>query len=166
MEIILTVNGTEHRAEVSPSETLLDLVRRLGYKSVKFGCGEGACGACTVIMDGRPVNSCLVLAVTAGGREVKTLESLGETRSPHLLQEAFIKAGAVQCGFCTPGMILSAKALLDKNPNPTESEIKEAIDGNLCRCTGYVQIIEAVQRAAKKLKEKNRPKKKSRRVRK
>jgi carbon-monoxide dehydrogenase small subunit len=152
MKIALTINATRHEVEISPSETLLDLVRRLGYKSVKFGCGEGACGACTVILDGRPVNACLVLAASVEGREVVTLEALGDTRRPHPLQEAFIEAGAVQCGFCTPGMILSAKALLDRNPDPGEDEIREAIDGNLCRCTGYVQIIEAVKLAAKRLK--------------
>jgi carbon-monoxide dehydrogenase small subunit len=156
MEIVLTINETKHKVEVSSSETLLDLVRRLGYKSVKFGCGEGACGACTVLLDGRPVNSCLVLALAADGREVVTLEHLGDSRRPHVIQEAFIEAGAIQCGFCTPGMILAAKALLDKNPKPSEGEIKEAIDGNLCRCTGYVQIIEAVQLAAKRLKKKPR----------
>jgi len=156
MEIVLTVNETKHKVEVSSSETLLDLVRRLGYKSVKFGCGEGACGACTVLLDGRPVNSCLVLALAADGREVVTVEHLGDSRRPHVIQEAFIEAGAIQCGFCTPGMILAAQALLDKNPKPSEAEIKEAIDGNLCRCTGYVQIIEAVQLAAKRLKKKPR----------
>lgn len=153
MEITLSINSKRHTVEVSPSETLLDLVRRLGYTSVKFGCGEGACGACTVILGGRPVNSCLVLAAAAGGREVVTLEALGDTRRPHALQEAFIEAGAIQCGFCTPGMILSAKALLDQNPDPSEDEIREAIDGNLCRCTGYVQIVEAVRLAAKRLKQ-------------
>jgi aerobic carbon-monoxide dehydrogenase small subunit len=158
MEIVLTINGKKTRAEAGPSETLLDLLRRLGYKSVKYGCGEGFCGACTVIMDGRPVNSCLVPAVTTGGREVNTVESLGTPQDPHPLQEAFVEAGAVQCGFCTPGMILSAKALLDRKPDPTEEEIKEGLDGNLCRCTGYVQIIEGVQLAAKRMKEQNKKK--------
>lgn len=152
MEIVLTINGKKTRAEAGPSETLLDLLRRLGYKSVKYGCGEGFCGACTVIMDGRPVNSCLVPAVTTGGREVVTVEHLGTPQKPHHLQEAFVEAGAVQCGFCTPGMILSAKALLDRKPDPSEEEIKEALDGNLCRCTGYVQIIEGVQLAAQRMK--------------
>jgi len=152
MEITLSINSKPQTVEISPSETLLDLVRRLGYTSVKFGCGEGACGACTVILDGRPVNACLVLAATAGGREVVTLEALGDTRRPHPLQEAFIDAGAIQCGFCTPGMILSAQALLDRNPDPSEEEIRESIDGNLCRCTGYVQIVEAVRLAAKRLR--------------
>lgn len=165
MEITLTINAQPHSVRVAPSETLLDLVRRLGYTSVKFGCGEGACGACTVILDGRPVNSCLVLAATAAGREVVTLESLGDTRRPHPLQEAFMAAGAIQCGFCTPGMILAAKALLDKNPFPSEDEIKEAIDGNLCRCTGYVQIVEAVKLAAQRLRPSGAKKPKNRRAR-
>ncbi|MDP8215569.1 MAG: (2Fe-2S)-binding protein [Candidatus Euphemobacter frigidus] len=152
MEIILTVNKQSRKVEVRPAETLLDLLRRLGYKSVKYGCGEGACGACTVIMDGRPVNSCLILAVTVDGREVTTVEDLGTIQKPHLLQSAFVESGAVQCGFCTPGMIMAAKALLDRNPSPSEDEIKEALDGNLCRCTGYVQIIEAVRLAARRMK--------------
>ncbi|MFH1037731.1 MAG: (2Fe-2S)-binding protein [PVC group bacterium] len=156
MEIVLTVNGRQHQVEVRPSETLLDLLRRLGYKSVKFGCGEGACGACTVIMDGRPVNSCLILAVTADWRKVTTVEALGTVRKPHLLQLAFVESAAIQCGFCTPGMILAAKALLDRNPNPSDEEIKEALDGNLCRCTGYVQIIEAVKLAARRMRSKKK----------
>ena len=156
MEIVLTINGKKTRAVAGTSETLLDLLRRLGYKSVKYGCGEGFCGACTVIMDGRPVNSCLVPAVTAGGREVITVEHLGTPQKPHHLQEAFVEAGAVQCGFCTPGMILSAKALLDREANPSEEKIREALDGNLCRCTGYVQIVEGVQLAAKRMKTKKK----------
>ncbi len=151
MEVTLTVNQVTKSWEVKPGETLLELLRRKGYKSVKFGCGEGACGACTVILNGRPVNSCLVLAVTAAGKEVETVESLGSVDEPHPLQEAFVAAGAIQCGFCTPGMILAASALLEKNPRPTEDEIKLALDGNLCRCTGYVQIIEAVKLAARRL---------------
>ena len=161
MEITLTINGKTHRVATGPSETLLDLVRRLGYTSVKFGCGEGACGACTVIMDGRPVNSCLVLAVTAEGREITTPESLGTPQKPHILQEAFMDGGAIQCGFCTPGMLMSAKALLDRKLNPTDREIREALDGNICRCTGYVQIIESVKEAARRMREerKKQPKK-------
>ena len=166
MEIVLTINKKESRVEVVGAETLLDLLRRLGYKSVKFGCGEGACGACTVLMDGRPVNSCLILAVTADGRKIVTVDDLGTIQKPHILQTSFVETGAVQCGFCTPGMILAAKALLDRNASPSEDEIKEALDGNLCRCTGYVQIIEAVQLAARRIRAKknktgsNRKKKK------
>ena len=151
MEVTLTVNGTRRTWEAEPGETLLELLRRKGCKSVKFGCGEGACGSCTVLLDGRPVNSCLILAATAAGTEVETVESLGSVDNPHPLQESFVEAGAVQCGYCTPGMILSASALLKKNPRPTEDEIKLALDGNLCRCTGYVQIIEAVKLAARRL---------------
>jgi aerobic-type carbon monoxide dehydrogenase small subunit (CoxS/CutS family) len=162
MEIVLTINGVEKRVDARPSETLLDLLRRLGYQSVKFGCGEGACGSCTVIMDSRPVNSCLVLAVTADGREILTVDGLGTRQSPHPLQTAFVDAGAVQCGFCTPGMILSSWALLERNPDPGEGEIREALDGNLCRCTGYVQIVEAVKLAAGRM----RPKKKTARKKK
>ena len=160
MEIVLTINEKESRVEVLGAETLLDLLRRLGYKSVKFGCGEGACGVCTVLMDGRPVNSCLILAVTANGRDIITVDDLGTIQKPHILQTSFVETGAVQCGFCTPGMILAAKALLDRNASPSEDEIKEALDGNLCRCTGYVQIIEAVQLAARRIRAKKKTGKK------
>jgi aerobic-type carbon monoxide dehydrogenase small subunit (CoxS/CutS family) len=160
MEIVLTVNGTEKRVDAQPAETLLELLRRIGYSSVKYGCGEGACGACTVIMDSRPVNSCLVLAVTADGREILTVDGLGTRQRPHPLQTAFVEAGAVQCGFCTPGMILSSWALLERNPDPADEEIREALDGNLCRCTGYVQIVEAVKLAAGRMKKKKPARKK------
>lgn len=156
MEIVLTVNGVEKRVDIRPAETLLELLRRIGYSSVKFGCGEGACGACTVIMDGRPVNSCLVLAVTADRRKILTVDGLGTRQRPHPLQTAFVEAGAVQCGFCTPGMILSARALLERNPDPSDGEIREALDGNLCRCTGYVQIVEAVKLAAERMSRKKK----------
>ena len=154
MKIQLTVNGEKKSIEVKPSETLLELLRRMGYKSVKFGCGEGFCGACTVILNSRPVNSCLVLAATVDGKEVVTVEDLGDSRNLHPLQVAFMDAGAIQCGFCTPGMLLSAKTLLERKANPSTAEIKEALEGNLCRCTGYIQIIEAVKLAAKRMKEK------------
>ena len=154
MKLQLTVNGEKKSIEVKPSETLLELLRRMGYKSVKFGCGEGFCGACTVILNGRPVNSCLVLAATVDGKEVVTVEDLGDSRNLHPLQVAFMDAGAIQCGFCTPGMLLSAKTLLERKANPSTAEIKEALEGNLCRCTGYIQIIEAVKLAAKRMKEK------------
>lgn len=153
MNISLTVNGNDHQVQLEGNETLLDILRALGYKSVKFGCGEGFCGACTVIIDGNAVNSCLIPAVSANGFSIITVESLGDVQKLSVLQQAFIDAGAVQCGFCTPGMILSSKALLDRNPNPTEEDIKDALDGNLCRCTGYIQIIEAVQLAAHRLQQ-------------
>jgi aerobic-type carbon monoxide dehydrogenase small subunit (CoxS/CutS family) len=156
MKIQLTVNGETKSIEIKPSETLLELLRRLGYKSVKFGCGEGFCGSCTVIMNGRPVNSCLVLAATVDGKEVVTVEDMGDSRNLHPLQVAFMDAGAVQCGFCTPGMLLSAKVLLERKANPSTAEIKEALEGNLCRCTGYIQIIEAVKLAARRMREKGR----------
>jgi len=148
--IQLTVNGEPVEAAVEPNKTLLQLLREdLGLTGTKHGCGLGDCGACTVIVDGMPVNSCLVLAVQAAGREVLTIEGLAENGKLHPIQQAFVDKGAIQCGFCTPGMILSAKALLDANPMPTEHEIRTAISGNLCRCTGYQKIVEAVQEAAK-----------------
>ncbi len=153
MQVTLTINGETKTLPASPSETLLEFLRRHGIKSVKFGCGQGACGACTVILDGRPVNSCLVLAAAAEGRRVETLEGLGDDgRRLHPLQEAFMETGAIQCGFCTPGMIMSAASLLRKNPNPGDDQIRSALDGNLCRCTGYEQIFSAVKAAAKKLR--------------
>ncbi|MFN2132729.1 MAG: (2Fe-2S)-binding protein, partial [Anaerolineae bacterium] len=118
---------------------------------VKVGCGEGECGACTVLLDGRPVTSCIMLALEAQGREVLTIEGLANGPELHPLQRAFVKQGAIQCGFCTPGMILSAKALLDRNPDPSEEEIRQALAGNLCRCTGYQKIVEAIRLAASEL---------------
>lgn len=150
MEIKLKINHEEKRIRIRPGENLLEVLRREGYKGVKKGCGRGECGACTVLLDGKPVNSCLVLAADAEGREILTIEGLGTPADPHPLQKAFVKAGAVQCGYCTPGMILSAKALLDENPAPSDEEIKKALDGNYCRCTGYVKIIDAVRSASKR----------------
>lgn len=148
--IQLTVNGEPVEAAVEPNRTLVQFLREdLGLTGTKHGCGLGDCGACTVIMDGKPVNSCLVLAVQAKGREVLTIEGLAENGVLHPVQQAFVDKGAIQCGFCTPGMILSAKALLDENPKATEQDIRTAISGNLCRCTGYQKIVEAVQEAAK-----------------
>jgi carbon-monoxide dehydrogenase small subunit len=142
--IELTVNGEKCFLEVKPNQTLVDVLREdLGLTGTKKGCGEGKCGSCTVLMNGRPVNSCLVLAPQAEGADIVTIEGLAE-QEPHPLQKAFAEKGAVQCGYCTPGMILTAKALLDVNPNPGEDEIKEAIAGNLCRCTGYNKIVEAI----------------------
>lgn len=141
----IRVNREEHYLELKPNRTLVDLLREdLGLTGTKQGCGEGKCGSCTVLMDGRPVNSCLILAAQADGSEIVTIEGLaGE--EPHPLQTGFVKKGGIQCGYCTPGMILTAKAFLDVNSNPTEDEIRGAIAGNLCRCTGYSKIVEAIQ---------------------
>jgi len=158
MQVELTINGIRKTFETQPSETLLELLRRNGYTSVKFGCGEGACGACTVILNGHPVNSCLVLTGLADGKSVETLEGLGDQHKPHLLQEAFMETGAIQCGFCTPGMILATKALLDGNSRPSDEDIRRALDGNLCRCTGYEQIFDAVKAAARRLRAAKKPK--------
>jgi len=144
----LTINGTEKHLTVPPSETLLRALRRASYASVKYGCGTGDCGACTVLLDGQPVHSCQIRAVEAEGREVTTVEALSPGGKLHPIQQAFIETGAIQCGYCTPAQILVAKALLDCNPDPTKKEIREAVSGVLCRCTGYVKIVQAVQRAA------------------
>ncbi len=147
----ITVNSQEHRLKIDPNLRLLDLLRdELRLTGVKEGCGVGECGACTVLLGGEPVNSCLVLAGQCEGKEVLTIEALEEGGELHPLQQAFIDHGAVQCGFCTPGMVMSAKALLDRNPRPDDDEIKVAISGNICRCTGYRQIVEAVRSAAEK----------------
>jgi len=150
--IQLTINGQAVEAAVEPNRTLLQFLREdLGLTGTKHGCGLGDCGACTVILDGQPVNSCLVLAIQANGKEVLTIEGLAENGKLHPIQQAFVDKGAIQCGFCTPGMILSAKALLDANPKPTEQDIRMAISGNLCRCTGYQKIVEAIGEAAEKI---------------
>ncbi len=150
--IRLTVNGRERTWDAAPGETLLDVLRREGMSGVKKGCGAGDCGACTVLLNGRAVNACLVLAAKADGSDVVTIEGLSPDGALHPVQEAFLDAGAVQCGYCTPGMVLSAVALLSRNPHPTESEIREAIAGNLCRCTGYVKQVEAIDRAAARMR--------------
>lgn len=147
-----TINGTPLELPVDPSWRLLDVLRqKLGLTGVKEGCGEGECGACTVLLNRKPVNSCLILAPEADGADIVTIEGLAQQGMLHPIQEAFLEAGAVQCGFCTPGMVLAAKALLDNNPNPSDMDVKTAISGNLCRCTGYVKIIEAIHLAAKKI---------------
>jgi carbon-monoxide dehydrogenase small subunit len=146
--IALNVNGRDHQVAVQPNVTLLELLRRLGYTDVKNGCEKGDCGACAVLLNDEAVNSCLILAWQANGSEIVTNAGLGTLEDPHPLQEAFADAGAAQCGYCTPGMIISAKALLDRNPRPSEMEIRQAIAGNLCRCTGYTRIVEAVQEVA------------------
>lgn len=152
MNITLTVDGRTHEIAVQPNAVLLHTLRDLGYIDVKNGCEIGECGACAVLLGGKPVNSCMVLAAQADGGEIMTNAGLGTINKPHVIQEAFADAGAVQCGFCTPGMVISTKALLDRNPDPTEMEIREALSGNLCRCTGYGQIIDAVTIAAERLR--------------
>ncbi len=145
-DIALKVNGETREVRVAVEKTLLDVLREnLGLTGTKLGCGSGDCGACTVLMDGRPVNSCLILAVDAVGKEITTIESLGGPHELHPIQEALIEHGAVQCGYCTPGIVMSAKALLDHNPSPTEAEIREGLTGNLCRCTGYVKVVQAIK---------------------
>ncbi len=151
LDLKLKVNGKDYKIEVDDSKRLLDILRDdLGLTGVKEGCGIGECGACTVIMNGDAVNSCLVLAVQANCAEIETVENLEQDNVLSRLQQAFVDNGAIQCGFCTPGMLMSAKALLDKNPHPNEAEIKEALEGNLCRCTGYIPILNSVKEAAKK----------------
>ena len=147
--ITLKINNQQHELAVKPNLTLLDLLRyELGLTGTKKGCDLGECGSCTVIMDGKAVNSCLMLAVQADGHEIVTIEGVSQDGELHPLQKAFVEKGAIQCGFCSPGMILSAKSLLDQNPKPSEAEIRTAISGNLCRCTGYQKIVEAIQDAA------------------
>ncbi len=148
--IEIVINGENYRFNVSANWRLIDLLRRdLEMTGTHEGCGEGDCGACTVIVDGRAVNSCLMLAVEADGCEVQTIEGLARGSELHPIQDAFVSEGAIQCGFCSPGMIMTAKAFLDRNPDPTETEIRIALQGNLCRCTGYEKIVAAVKTAAK-----------------
>lgn len=147
--INLKVNGRHHELAVEANQILVDLLRYdLGLTGTKKGCGTGECGACTVILDDKPVNACLVLAVQANGSEILTIEGLKPPEGLHPLQQAFVDKGSIQCGFCTPGMILSASILLKQNPNPTEDEVRTALSGNLCRCTGYQKIVEAIQSVA------------------
>lgn len=147
--IKLNVNGTEREVAVEPRQTLLDSLRYdLGLTGTKEGCGDGNCGSCTVLVDGHPVNSCLVFTIEMEGHEITTIESLSQNGKLHPLQQAFIDEGAVQCGFCTPGLIMTGKALLESNPHPTEDEVRQAIAGNLCRCTGYDKIVRAILKAS------------------
>lgn len=155
MKITLTVNGRRRELEIAAGETLLEVLRCAGYKGVKKGCGSGDCGACAVLLDGRAINSCLCLAAKADGREVVTVEGLAKEQKLHALQEAFLEQGAVQCGYCTPGMLIAAADLLSHTPEPSEEEIRQAISGNLCRCTGYVKEIEAIRVAARRMREDN-----------
>ena len=149
----LSINGMAYEEEINHRRTLLEVLREnLGLLGTHKGCDEGQCGACTVLIDGNEVNSCLVLAASVEGKEITTIEGLADGEQLHPVQEAFVEYGAIQCGFCTPGMIMVAKGFLDKNPQPTEEEAKRAVAGNLCRCTGYFQIIDAVLKAAEKMR--------------
>jgi carbon-monoxide dehydrogenase small subunit len=150
-QINLTINGETEQVVVPSNMTLMRMLREnLALTGTKNGCSAGECGACTVLMNGEPVNSCMVLAVECDGMEIITVEGLADDQQLDPIQEAMIQAGGVQCGFCTPGMLISSRALLDRNPNPSEDEIREALVGNLCRCTGYVRIIESVKAAARR----------------
>lgn len=150
VRVIMNVNGTEYHVTTRTWRTLAEVLREdLGLLGTKIGCDKGECGACTVIMNGRSVTSCLVLAVQADGATIATIEGLAQGGKPSAVEQAFVEEGAVQCGFCTPGMVMSAEALLSANPHPTEAEIKTALEGNLCRCTGYAKIIGAVQKASR-----------------
>lgn len=150
-QINLTINGENEQVVVPSNMTLMRMLREnLAFTGTKNGCSAGECGACTVLMNGEPVNSCMVLAVECDGMEIVTVEGLAYDHQLDPIQEAMIQAGGVQCGFCTPGILISSRALLDRNPNPSEDEIREALVGNLCRCTGYVRIIESVKAAARR----------------
>ena len=152
--IAIDVNGRRHELSVASNQTLLDLLRTLGYVDVKCGCEKADCGACAVLMDGEAVDSCIVLAAMADGRRVTTVTGLGTPEKPHPLQAAFIENGATQCGYCIPGMIVAAKALLDRHPEPTDADMRFGLSGNLCRCTGYTRIFSAIREAANALKAK------------
>lgn len=144
MNIVLNINGDERQISTQVGETLLEVLRRIGFVGVKHGCEDGSCGVCTVLLDGKAILSCVMLAVQAQGHHIFTIEGLGTRENLHPLQKAFVERGAVQCGYCTPAMILSAKALLDENPKPSEAEVREALSSVLCRCTGYLKPVEAV----------------------
>ncbi|MBI4330494.1 MAG: (2Fe-2S)-binding protein [Chloroflexi bacterium] len=151
-QIALTVNGELYELDINPWKTLMEVIREdLSLTGTKKGCDTGDCGACTVLIDGKSALSCLVLAVEAQGKDITTIEGLARGGRLHPVQEAFIQAGAVQCGYCTPGMILTAKSFLDENPSPDEEQIRMGISGNICRCTGYAKIVEAIQKASQKL---------------
>lgn len=150
--VTLKVNGEEKELLIKEDALLIDVLRdEIYYTGTKRGCGEGECGTCTVLIDGRPVNSCLILAALVQGKEITTIEGVGTPENLHPIQQAFVNEGAIQCGFCTPGMVMSTKALLDSEKNPDEQQIRKALSGNLCRCTGYVKIVNAVKKAAEEL---------------
>ena len=148
MKINFNINSESKDLEIKPNETLLDVLRNNGYTEVKCGCNEGECGACLVLLDEKPVNSCQVLAMSVRDKEVKTVKGIGTLFSPHIIQKTFAQTGADQCGFCSPGMVIASYSLLNEHPSPTRKQIVEGLDGNLCRCTGYVKIIEAVEKSA------------------
>ncbi|MBF0408576.1 MAG: (2Fe-2S)-binding protein [Candidatus Riflebacteria bacterium] len=152
MHLNIELNGEKRTLEIQPKDMLLDVLRSAGMKSVKRGCGEGTCGACAVLIDGKPRNSCITFAASCEGSKILTVEGMGNPEKLHPLQKSFIDHGATQCGYCNPGSLIVSKALLDENPNPTAEEVKEALDGNLCRCTGYVKRVEAVLAAAREMK--------------
>lgn len=150
--VSFSVNGKEYETIIEPHMLLIDVLRdEFGLMGTKYVCGAGDCGACTVLIDGKPINACLTLAVTVIDKKILTVEGMANGLSLHPIQQAFVDEGAVQCGYCTPGMVMTAKSLLDENPDPTQDEIKEGLAGNLCRCTGYVKIVDAVETAAKTL---------------
>ncbi len=150
MLVNIKINGHSYEFDVTKKDIVLNVLRnRLGLTGTKFGCGTGDCGACKILLDGEAVNSCTLPAWRCDGKEIVTIEGIGNVSNPHPIQEAFVEGGAIQCGFCTPGMIITAKALLDKNSNPTEEEIRESFKNNLCRCTGYVKIIDSVKKCSK-----------------
>jgi aerobic-type carbon monoxide dehydrogenase small subunit (CoxS/CutS family) len=153
MNVDFTLNGTRRTVDADPGESLMDLLRRIGCKSVKNGCDNGDCGSCAVLLDGRAVNACLVFAARAAGRRVETLEGLAREGVLHPLQRAALDLGAVQCGFCTPGIVMTALDLLAHNPRPSEHQVREALAGNYCRCTGYVKPVEAILAAAAEMRE-------------
>ncbi|PIE16183.1 MAG: hypothetical protein CSA66_07695 [Proteobacteria bacterium] len=152
MRFEATINGRAVSAEIAPTEFLTEVLRAQGLIGTKRGCDSGDCGACAVLLDGREVNSCIILAAQASGHDIVTVEGIGTTREPHPIQEAFVDAGAVQCGFCTPGMVIATKALLDETATPTRRDARSALAGHLCRCTGYVKCVDAVVDAAHRVR--------------
>ena len=155
MNLNLIINSKDVELSVKPNQTLMDALRNNGYTEVKCGCSEGECGACMILLEDKPINSCQVLAMSTAGQNIKTINGVGTIHNPHPIQKAFVQAGADQCGFCSPGMIISAYSLLQQNQSPNHKEIVEALDGNLCRCTGYVKIVDAVKNAAAEIQKLN-----------
>ena len=155
MKVLLNINGDKKKIFIDPGEILLDTLRNNGYYGLKKACSTGDCGSCVILVEGEPMNACLIFTASMENKEITTIEGLGTVSNPHPIQEHFVNEGAVQCGYCIPGIVLSSKALLDKNNNPTEDEVKEALGGHICRCTGYVKQIKAVIKAAEEIRGKN-----------